>query len=76
MYQPYTIINTLLGMDFAGNDAIVTMAKLPVHQQWQQRHCDKGNNTSLTTAMLPLGQGQQCYCNDGKNIWTAKMPAH
>ncbi len=39
-------------------------------------HCYEGGNTSLMTAMMPLQQGQQHYCIDGKDAWTAKMPAH
>jgi hypothetical protein len=35
-----------------------------------------GNNSSLTKAMMPLQQGQQRCCNDGKDAWTAKMLAH
>jgi hypothetical protein len=27
-------------------------------------------------ATTPLQQGQQCYHIDGKDAWTAKMPAH
>ncbi len=59
-----------------GNNAIVTMAKTPAYQWWQQCHCDKGNNTSLTTSTMPSWQKQQHYCNNGKDAWTAKMPAH
>ncbi len=58
--------------------AIRTMAKTPLHwrqwrqldneqqgqqhEWWQGRHCNKGNDTSLRTAMTPSRQGQQCYC--------------
>jgi hypothetical protein len=58
-----------------GNDAIVTMAKMPVHQWWWC-HCDKGEDTSLTTPLMPSHQGQQQYFDNGKDAWTAKMPAH
>jgi hypothetical protein len=57
--QPYTVIPTLLGSGFVGGNAILTTAKTPVHQRWQRRHCDYGNNTSLTMATLPLQQEQQ-----------------
>jgi hypothetical protein len=50
--------------------------KTPAHQQWQWHHHDKGNNTSLTMATMPLQPGQQCYRNNGKNAWTVRMPAH
>ncbi len=56
--------------------AIVTTAKTPAQWRWWWCHCDKGNNTSLTMATTPLKQGQQHYCNDGKDAWTAKTPAH
>jgi hypothetical protein len=59
-----------------GDDAIVTMAKTPVHWGWQWHHCDKGNGTSLTMATTPLQWRQQHYCNNGKYAWTAKLPAH
>ncbi len=54
----------------------MTKAKTPAHQGLWQRHCDKGNDTSLTMAMLPLQQRQQHYCNYGKDAWTAKTPVH
>jgi hypothetical protein len=50
------------------------MVKTPAHQQWQQRHCDKGSNTSLMMAITPSQQGQKCYHVDGKDAWTSKMP--
>jgi hypothetical protein len=59
-----------------GNNAIVTIAKMPVHQRWQWHHRDEDNNTSLTTATMPSQWGQQCYYNNSKDAWTAKMPVH
>jgi hypothetical protein len=59
-----------------GDDAIVTMAKMPAHQQWQQCSHDKGNNTSLMTTMMPSQQGQKCSHNNGKDAWTVKVPVH
>jgi hypothetical protein len=50
-----------------GSNVIVTMAKTPAHWRWQWSHCDKGNDTSLKTATTPLCQGQQQYCNNGKD---------
>jgi hypothetical protein len=45
--------------------AMATTAKTPAHQ-WQQRHHNKGNNTSLMTS----NKG-----NDASST-TAEMPAH
>ncbi len=36
-----------------GKDAIVTMAKTPVHWWWWWRHCDEGDGTSLKMATTP-----------------------
>jgi hypothetical protein len=58
------------------NNAIVTVAKMPVHQQWWWHHCDKCEDTSLKTSLMPLQQGQQQYFDNGKDAWTAKMPVH
>jgi hypothetical protein len=59
-----------------GDDAIMTTAKTPENQRWQQCHHYEGNNTSLTTATTPSLQGQQHYHNNNKDTWTAKTPAH
>jgi hypothetical protein len=48
------------------------MVETPVHQQWQQRHCDKNDNchcnngkdTCALTATMPSQQGQQCQLDD------------
>jgi hypothetical protein len=37
-----------------GDNVVMTMAKMPAHQQWQKCYRDKGNNTSLTMATMPL----------------------
>ncbi len=43
------------------------MAKMLAHQ-WQQRNCNKGNNTIAMTAKAPLHKWWwQCHCNKGNN---------
>jgi hypothetical protein len=32
---------------------IIDNGKTPAHQQWQQRHCDEGNNAITMTAKTP-----------------------
>jgi hypothetical protein len=67
-----------------GNGAGIIRVTTP--QWWWQRclHIDNGNNAIATRAttsawqgqLLSLRQGQQRYCGNSKDAWTAKMPAH
>jgi hypothetical protein len=52
--------------------AIATMAKMPVHQ-WQQCHCNEGNNAIAVMARTPAHQWLQwCLYNQGNNVGPRK----
>jgi hypothetical protein len=57
---------------YKGNEASLTTARMPAHQQRQQCHCHEGDNCNgnngkdacALTATTPSQQGQQCQLND------------
>jgi hypothetical protein len=50
--------------------SIATMEKTPAHQ-WQQRHCNEGNNTSL----MASNKGDDINDDDNAIAMRATMPA-
>jgi hypothetical protein len=66
---------------YKSNDSSLTMARVPVHQQQQRRHCHESDNRNCSNskdpyallATMPSQHGQQCHCNDGKNTCALMM---